>query len=69
MVPLPTPDYWLPFFADVNSLPAKSRASANAVKKIADDLFAANVQGPDLSAALRGLLFARDLIVRAEAVV
>lgn len=65
---LPPPDYWLQFF-DPTSLPPKSRAMGNAMKKIADDLFAANVASSDLSAALRGLLFARDLCVRAEAVV
>jgi hypothetical protein len=69
MAPLPPPDYWLQFLDDVASLPQKSQSSGNAIKQIADDLFAANVHGPDLSAALRGLLFARDLIVRAEAVV
>ena len=66
---LPPPDYWLQFFNNVNALPAKSRAMGNAMKKIADDLFASNVASDDLSAALRGLLFARDLCVRADAVV
>ena len=66
---LPSPDYWLQFFNNVNTLPPKSRAMGNAMKKIADDLYAANVASPDLSAALRGLLFARDLCVRADAVV
>jgi hypothetical protein len=66
---LPPPDYWLTFFNNVNTLPPKSRAMGNAMKKIADDLFASNVASADLSAALRGLLFARDLCVRADAVV